>query len=463
MKTEKAETKKNRQISRLEKIAAKPQIGGLFVFLMVLLVIVYIVDEVTSNMTSTMQPYAIYDLFKIPGADARTEEYTSAVSLMTLISMPAYAFALLLPFYKSLADKIGRKPMMIINTFGMALGMFLCMVSTHYIVFILGTLIIQFMQPNDIQVIFIMETAPAKHRAKLCSIAKSIALVSVSLIGVLRSIFYNPEELTSWRMVYLVPVILAVAAALICIPLVKETPVFVRKRLDYLNGVAVEEKEEKPEEKKKGGFVTAVKYIFHSKQLRSIALVGFIFFLSTSITSYYTTILEAAGSAGTITNSQIDKIIIFYPFINGLVTFFSGFFSDSLGRKKSSIVLGAIASAGLFMFVLGSRYGWNEYIIGGGYGMFIGGLWSVSDILLIMLPAESCPTEIRSSVIGVMSLVAALGAVATPLMAFLMDAVGTEIIGLVFLCISLPFMLAAIVILSVKVKETKGVDLDSIQ
>ena len=42
-----------------------------------------------------------------------------------------------------------------------------------------------FFIPNDAQVIYIMEVSPEKHRAKLCSITKGIALLSVSLIGVL--------------------------------------------------------------------------------------------------------------------------------------------------------------------------------------------------------------------------------------------------------------------------------------
>lgn len=456
--------KKQKQITRLRKMKEKPQMGSAFIFLFVLLAIVYIVDEIASNMTSTMQPYVIFDLFRIPGSDILSDEYASALSTMTAAAMPGYAFYILLPFYKSLADRIGRKPMLIINTFGLALGMFTCMLATNFVVFVLGMLIIQFMMPNDMQVIYIMETAPSKHRAKLCSVSKAIALVSVSLIGVLRSIFYNPAEITSWKKVYLIPVIIGVAAAALCIPLVKETPAFIDRKLAILEGKE-ENKEsgEKPKDEN-GGFFNAIKYIFANKQLRFIALTCFVFYFATGITSHYATVLEASREGGVLTKENIDTIIIFFPFINGLVTFLSGFLSDLFGRKKSSIILCALSAAGIFMFVWGAKSGWNPYLIGTGYGLYIGGLWSTSDMLYIMLPGESTPTNLRSSVIGAMSLFAVGGqAFNLSIGLFIVRIIGTGNLGKLCLCICLPAMIAALLILTFKVRETKGADLEAIE
>ena len=452
--------KHEKQLLKLRKAKEKPQAGAAFVFLFLMLAVVYIVDEIASNMTSTMQPYVIFDLFKIPGANILSDEYASALSTLTAAAMPGYAFYILLPFYKSLADRIGRKPMLIINTLGLAAGMFVCMIANNFVVFVLGMLIIQFMMPNDMQVIYIMETAPSKHRAKLCSVSKAIALVSVSLIGVLRSIFYNPAEITSWKKVYLVPVIIGVAVVALCIPFVRETPAFIDKKIALLEGKKAEE--EKPKDEN-GGFINAIRYIFKNKQLRFIAITCFIFYFATGITSHYATVLEASTKVGMLTKENVDTIIIFFPLINGIVTFLSGFLADALGRKKASIVLCGISAIGIFMFVWGARSGWNPYLVGAGYGLYIGGLWSTSDTLYIMLPGESTPTNLRSSVIGAMSLFAVGGmAFNLSIGLFGVKIIGAENLGTVCLCICLPAMIAALLILTFKVRETRGADLDSI-
>lgn len=452
--------KREKKLLKLKKAKENPQTGSTLIFLFVLLAIVYIVDEIASNMTSTMQPYVIFDLFRIPGADILSDEYASALSTMTAAAMPGYAFYILLPFYKSLADRFGRKPMLIINTAGLALGMFVCMTANHFAVFVIGMLIIQFMMPNDMQVIYIMETAPSKHRAKLCSVSKAIALVSVSLIGVLRSAFYNPADVTSWKKVYLVPVLIGVAVVALCIPFVKETPTFIDKKISVLEGA--KENAEKPKNEN-GGFISAIKYIFKTKQLRFIAITCFVFYFATGITSHYATVLEASSNVGTLTKASIDTIIIFFPFINGIVTFLSGFLADALGRKRASVILCAVSAIGLFTFLWGTKAGWNPYLIGAGYGLYIGGLWSTSDTLYIMLPGESTPTNLRSSVIGAMSLFAVGGmAFNLSIGLFGVKLIGAENLGTLCLCVCLPAMIASLLILTFKVKETIGTDLDSV-
>ena len=87
---------------------------GYLVVLFIILTAIYIVDEISSNITTTMQPEVILDLFKIPGGSVLSEEYESAVGLFTAFSMVSYIFMLIAPFYKALADKFGRKPFVLI-------------------------------------------------------------------------------------------------------------------------------------------------------------------------------------------------------------------------------------------------------------------------------------------------------------------------------------------------------------
>jgi len=424
--------------------------------LFVLLTLIYVVDEIASNINSAMQPSVILDLFNIPNHDVLSKDYSKAVGLFTIITMVSYVMMLIAPFYKALADRFGRKPFLIINTMFMGVGMFICMLSPNYIVYIVGALIITFVKSNDMQVMYIIETAPNEHRAKICNLTKAIALVSVSLIGVLRTIFYNDAKVESWRMVFLIPAIFGVVVALICIPLIRETPVFLEQK------ATLKQSEDSETEEAKGGVFKAFKMIFTDKQLRNICIASIAFALVTGITSYYTTVLEAAKGTGAITDNVLNMVLIIFPFINGIFTLLCGFISDYCGRKKACFIFSIIAIIGLVMFVIGARTGMSGIVIGLGWGMFIGTLWSITDTLVLVMPAESTPTNMRASVMGVMSLLLSAGmALSIVLFVVGMNVVGSGNIGILSLVVCIPLMILSLILLS-RVEETMGRDLDSI-
>ena len=114
------------------------------------------------------------------------------------------------------------------------------------------------------------------------------------------------------------------------------------------------------------------------------------------------------------------------------------------------------------MFVLGARVGMSEIIIGLGWGMFIGTLWSITDTLVLVMPAESTPTNMRASVMGVMSLLLSAGmALSIVLFVVGLNIVGSGNIGILSLVVCIPLMILSLMLLS-RVSETKGRDLDSI-
>ena len=429
-----------------------------FLGLMVVLTVIYIVDEISSNMNSSMQPYVLIDLFRIPGGNVLSAEYGRAVSTATLLSIPGYCFMFLTPFYKALADRWGRKLFLIINTTIMGLGLLVCFLAPNYYVYIIGVLLVTFVQTNDMQVMYIMETAPEKYRAKLCSITKAIALAGVSLIGVCRKFFYDPQVFSSWRYVFIIPAILGITVGLGSIPFVKETPVFL------MRSAGVKDTDDNKVKENGGGVVPAFRFILRNRQMRSICFAGFVFCLATGITSYYTTITAAGVSTGVLNNADLDLFMIVYPFINAFVTFFSGFFSDRLGRKKASILLSGIAAAGLFVFIFGSRFGWGGLMIAIGYGVFIGGLWSVSDTMILVMAGESTPTSLRASVYGANGLISGVGMlIGIVVMVLGINLVGSGNVGLLSLLTTLPFIALAMVLLIRNVRETNGQDLNDIK
>ena len=459
MSTERS-SKETKELNRLKKQSAIPAAGKYLLFVMIVLTVVYIVDEITSNVNAAMQPYVLFDLFGIGSRNVNSSEYTAAINTVAPWQVASNLFLIITPFYKSLSDKYGRRLFLMINTVGMGVGMLIVMTSRSVTQYILGMLFMMFFTPNDMQVLYIMETAPKEKRATYSFVAKGIALISVSLIGVMSRAFLNENDAGSWRTVYLIPVAVAIVIGLISYFLLRETPVFVEQRIGYLQ-LTPEQRAAKAAENKKngtaeeGGVFRAVKFIFVNRQLRWILIAGFLFFATTFYTSYYATVLEGAMSTESVAN-----VLIIYPFLNGIVTIVSGFFSDRLGRKKVCVLLGSIALLGLLFFVLACRGGWGPAAAGIAYGCSIGGLWSMSDTIILTMPAESSPSGMRSSVMGTISVMIGAGMFLGQVLFIVLQ--NFMPMDLLFLIICVPFMAVSLLLLITKVRETKDADLDSI-
>lgn len=461
--------KEKKEIARLEKASAFHNHKHYFLILIIVLSIVYIVDELASNVRGVVETQTICDLFNTTFGSS---QYNNASGTLGLVTTAAYLIYLVSPFYKSLADKYGRRIFLIINTIGMGVGMLVCIISRSVPLYILGTVIMTFFTPNDMQVIYIMECAPKKHRAKLCSITKGIALISVSMLGLFVKMFVNDAEPSTWRSVFIIPIILAFVIGIAAIYLVKETPVYTRKRLRYLK-VSEEERlakleEEKlaqeKEKKKNVSVAAAFKYIFSHRQTRAIAIVALIMAFSTGYTGKYQPMIQAGVANGVMNTDGSNIILMFYPIINGIFTMIGGFLTDSLGRKKSALILGLWAAVGLGIFAYGCIAPLNPYIIGFAYGISIAGLWSISDMIYFVITSESTPTEIRASVVGSMQLVGMVGTGLNMVYNNVVTMVaGSLNLPLVLTAAYLPLMALSLMIMMLLVKETKDVDLHDVK
>ncbi len=457
---DKARQKEERELVRLRRESARPRGAYYLLFVMVVLTVVYVVDEITSNVNAAMQPYVLFDLFRITSRDVSDPAYAGAINTVAPWQVASNLFLIISPFYKALSDKYGRRLFLMINTVGMGLGMLIVMTSQSVVQYILGMLAMMFFTPNDMQVLYIMETAPKERRATYSFVAKGVALISVSLIGVLSRVFLREDDAASWRMVYLIPVIVAVLIGFISYFLLRETPVFVEQRLSVLSLTPEQRRERAREDARRGtaeegGVIRALQFIFLTPQLRWILIAGFLFFATTFYTSYYATVLEGAMST-----DMVGTALIVYPFFNGAVTIASGFFSDRMGRRKVCVLLGSLALVGLLLFVLACRQNWGPVAAGLCYGVSIGGLWSMSDTIILTMPAESTPSGMRSSVMGTISVLIGSGMfVGQALFIVCQNFLPMD---LLFLIICLPFMALSLLVLLTKVKETRDVDLDSI-
>ena len=445
--------KQQRELTRARKSLKKIQLPGYMAYLLTILSMVYIVDEIASNINSALQSDMVTQFY----VNGMGLEFNTGLATYSAMTAPLYACMLITPFYKSLADRYGRKLFLALNTFGMGLGMLICMLAPHPVVYLLGIGLINFLMNNDMQVLYIMESAPEKHRAKITSITKAIALLGVMVIPAMRDLFML-EDGSGWQKVFMIPALAGMAMGVVSLLAMPETPVYLKRRIDALEHPAeVPAGEKKGAEQSQGGVVDALKYIFSHKQMRSIALCAFVFVASTGGTNYYESIMKTGG----MTTGQITTAMFFIPPVNALMTAISGFVTDLLGRKRSVLVHIAIALVGLVCFVGCATLGLAPMLVGISYGFFIGGLWSAADILFILIPGESTPTNLRVSVVGTMGIMSGIGNVISVVI-MIVGMLFVESIGLLYLCVAVPFLLLSSFILITRVNETKDVDLATV-
>jgi sugar phosphate permease len=311
------------------------------------------------------------------------------------------------------------------------------------------------------QVMYVMECAPEKHRAKLTSLTKAVALLGVTLIPILRDAFMGSDG-SQWRKVFLVPAILALVVGLSAIFLMRETPVFLARRAAWLEmpedrRAALVQGEKQAADESKGGVGRALKFIFAHRQIRAVAICALVFMFATGVTGFYESIMKTGG----MDTAQVTRAMYFIPFFNAAMTLLGGFITDALGRKRSAVILSSVAFLGLVTFILCANFGMPPAAVGISYGLFIGGLWSVADMLCLIISGESTPTHLRASVLGTMSLASGLGGMVSGVI-ITVGMLFVKSIGMLCLCVCTPFMLLSIIILITKVHETKSIDLNTV-
>lgn len=465
-KEEKIARREARELEKLTALKRRGRSGVYFWVLFVIIILVNMLDEVSSTTGGTVTTNMVEEFFVRNALFGKTRTLEEGIQLNGTIGIATGIIAFLAPFYKVLGDRIGRKPLFVISTFGMAFGMVLVFLSRDYWVYLLGATFISFFLGHDMQILFVLEEAPADKRTTLYSIAKSLGIFGTMAIPVLRRLLMGNDG-TKWRNIYGIPGFLGLLFVLLIILFVKETSVFIDRRSAYLSIPREErleqarlEKEAKKEKKKssrKAGILPAIRYIFTHRQLRSLMVTQIVFCTAlVAISQYYQPIMNDAG----MSTEQITQALVPYPIVFGLLTMSSGFISDKLGRKTTVTGFSAVALLSYIGFLVSAYTGASPILVGIFYALYIGAYWIGKDYIEIMM-TENTPTDIRASVMAAANFVYMGG-----------TAVGYFVVlgGITFLPLWLPCLITivpgltvATFLLATRVKETKGIDYATIE
>ncbi len=464
-KLAKKQMRKAKELKYWEKQKARPKGKTYFWYLVLIIALIYAVDEIASQIGSLMQTEIANTFF----------QSESAVTLLNLLQIVAIPFQIIGILYRPLADRFGRKTFLIINTFGMALAMFVIFLSQNVIMYFMGACMILFFVPHDMHVVYIMESAPSKSRAITYSVVKFFANMAVMLVPFLRR--WLMETSGQWRRVYFIPAIVGIVVSLIALLCARETDAFIESRIRYLSMTEKElqaEKLRKTAQDSQGGVIDALKFGFSHKQLRwvficfalaGIGVIGSMNYQAILTHGYAQSIYgsNAKEFLDLVSVKEVSQALILYPIGMALSQVIMGFISDKKGRKAAAITVATNCVVSFVIFALGARMNFlTPEIIGFFCGTFVGSYYSTNDVL-IMMASESAPTNLRSSATAAQTVVGfagyAVGFLTNMVLALVF---GDGIIGTVALCLLVPSFVVTIYALIKKTHDTKGIDLDKV-
>ncbi len=472
-KLQKMQANREKEIKKWEKEKSKPKRSFYFPYLILIITLIYSIDEIASQIGTLMKTEIANDL--LYGSFGE-----KSITMLDTFSIPLYAISVFGLFYRPLADRWGRKKFLVINTFGMSVAMFIVFLSNNIIMYLIGAAIIQFFIPHDMHVVYIMESSPDKHRGKVYSSIKFIATISVMLVPLLRRLLMaNASE---WRNVFLIPAIVGVVASMIALLTAREPDTFIDARLKYLRLTDKEREEEKnlnDAQNKQGGLITALKFAFKHKQLRWLYITSSLVNIGFIGTMNYQSIMSYGFAQNYIDNglfTQIDDNLLslvgtdlvtpalfLFPVGCAVSQVIMGFVSDLKGRKTAAITTAANCLLAFVGFSVGLRLEWNLYLIGFLCGAFVGSYYSLNDVIIMMV-SESSPTTLRSSTMSAQFIVTAAGYVISMVTYLFFSGVlfGDRIIGTVAFALLVPGFISSLIVLITKTHDTKGVDMDTV-
>lgn len=462
MEKEKIIKAKEKELKKLQlQEALKPYKGYFFVMLIVVF-LNFMVDQFASSLNNLIYANALLSFTGL--SSTMDPAYIDAnASFQTTFTIIGGIFAVFIPFYKSLSDRFGRKKFLWINSLLIGIGSLIIMRATDIWGYIIGYSIVATFFEGDVHQIYLIEESPEKWRTTIVTGCKGLGILGASLLGAIRLVLVQNGGVEWWRWLAFIPVVTAAVTVIISIFLIKDTGAFRKNRIKVLTHELAELKgeeektESKAEQKEKGGLIRSIGYMFKHKQTRAIFFTTLCIAGAMIFSVYYPT----AMGIGTLSEEEISTAAIVWPFLEGFFAIVSGVLADRIGRKKSFAIMTGLSLIGAVLWIGSINYGFGGITVGIVYGLLVGGYWAARSILTINMITESSPTEIRASVQAACAFIGGLSFnVLNLVFSWTMGIVPNHMI--LFLCIYAVLTLASLFFGIFKVKETKGINLNTV-
>lgn len=469
-KQERQQRKEARQLTRLQKIQSTPDYKGYFIVMMGLVILFQVLDMMATGVYGNLQEVIVKDFAglaynaDISAGGSGYQVYQDTLSKITFISILSFAFMGIVPWYKSLADKVGRKPLFIANAILLGGAMFIGGLTHNLIIFLIVSTVITFFTLHDMQILYVMECVPDNKRGTWTGIIQAVGNAAGLIVISLRLAALQPDGSVGqvpWRGIYVFIGVVGIAVFILSFFFLRESRPFVDSRISYLKKSPAQRKaEQKKTDTAQGGVIAGLKLMFKNKQLRWLAIATLVASTANNMVCSYNTTIMAQNGLDTI---AITIGLVSSSAVAVLIGYVMGPISDRIGRKWSSVIFGALGCLTFGAFVFGAPY-ISSPLANGIFSGICFGLASNSYTnmmaLTTLMMSESSPASMRSSIIGVRSFFQVSAVVAMALSGVLFRFMPT---GTVCFLLTVPFLAISCVILMLKTKETMGVSMEAIE
>lgn len=469
-RTERAQTKEARQLKRLYKMQEKPDYKGYFAMMMGLIILFQLFDIMATGVYSNLQEAVVLDFAglsfdtDISVGGSGYQAYQDTLSKITFISMLSFGFMGIVPWYKSLADKVGRRPLFVLNCVLLGAAMFIGGLTRNLVIYLVISTVIQFFTLHDMQILYVTECVPAETRGRWTGVIRAVEGGANLIVVSMRLLALNPDGTVGqipWRTIYMIIGLLGIVVFFLSFFFLRESKPFISSRIKYLEKTPEQREQDANQGKaNRGGVIAGIKMILKNKQLRWLAIATLMASTANNmVCSYNNTIMAQSGlstigiTIGLVASSAVG---IFTGLMMGSI-------SDKIGRKWSSVVFGVLSSLSFVLFIfVPSKIAdptISGIVAGACSGLSMNSYLNMMGLTTLMM-GESCPSAMRSSIIGVRSFFQVSAVVAIAISGFLFRIMPT---GQVCLILSAPFLLVSSLIILFKTKETKGLSMEEIE
>lgn len=422
---------------------------GYLRYLLGTLILCQVLDSYTSDSIPQRVSAVVLDFFPNVPFETGLATYQTATSFISL----GLFFVI---FLQWLADRHGRKKLLLITTFLMGFIPLLQIFIFEFSIYVISAFFLALVTQADIWSIYINEEAPKGKNARWTTYTFVGGTIGGLLIPIMRGIFITDDPATSnWRGMLILSVILGFALTIVILFTIKETTAF--KVKDSKNVDKTDSKKDNL------SFKETLEVIFaeeRRKGMIGIYLIGVIWVIGT----VFLKLVEPYATNYTKMTQGEYNIVLIFVVLGGVVgTIITGQLADRFGRKFTFILYSILMPTvsitamlftmnidnSLFRILLTSLL--VMVTITTGYG-----LWA----LIIIFIIEMVPTETRGFAAGLkMSVMAITSFLFYLLVGNLILIWGLLLVLIVFSCVLLIIVPITIFVLP----ETKGRDLVTLE
>jgi len=416
-----------------------------FKYMIFILILVIILDNYT-QFYSAVIPSKIVEEFL---SDRYSQNVANSIFALSLAIASIGSYLVFLVWYS--ADRVGRKFLLVMTIFGMAIASLGILFSRNIMEYTIFQFLLVMFTGSDIWLIYISEESPPEKKAFWTNIVLIGGMAGVILMPIFRSIYiYEGAPVGAWRGMTYFSIILGFPLGILVALTIKETSIFQEikeKRLTTKDRTNLLKKN--------------LNLIFKSDKKRRtayIALITMSFFrvlngILISLSELY------ISDSPYLTDNDVN-IVVYVLGLSVILGFLiTGILADKIGRKPllyffiMSLILGT-----LFLVFGALTPGIALILVCIGMSLIVlsyFGLW----VLLSIITLELLPTEARGTGNGLRGLFGSIGAttglILTSIITYFFSLAVAFLLFSFLLLINLPLIYKYII-------ETKGTDLSTI-